>query len=76
MRRWCVRWLRRLVAWLDPTPIPVEQRALVLVTAANLSVGSGEYKRHHVYARLIKEFPDVPHNQLGLAIETAVGRMR
>ena len=33
---------------------------------------SGEYKRHQVYARLIKRFPDVPRRDIGLAIELAV----
>jgi hypothetical protein len=33
---------------------------------------SGEFKRHQVYADLIKEFPDLPQRDLSLAIEMAV----
>ena len=33
---------------------------------------SGEYRRHQVYAELIKEFPKTPHRDLSLAIEMAV----
>lgn len=33
---------------------------------------SGEYKRHQVYAKLIKRFPDEPRRDIGLAIELAV----
>lgn len=31
--------------------------------------GSGENKRHLVYAKLMKEFPSLPHAQLALTIE-------
>lgn len=33
---------------------------------------SGEFKRHQVYADLIKEFPQIPHRDISLAIEMAV----
>lgn len=33
------------------------------------SVDSGEYKRHRVLSRLIKDFPDVPVHKLALEIE-------
>jgi hypothetical protein len=33
---------------------------------------AGEFKRHQVYADLLKEFPDVRRRDLGLAIEMAV----
>ena len=36
----------------------------------------GEAKRHQVYARLIKAFPETPKYVLGLAIELAVHRRR
>lgn len=41
----------------------------------NRAVG-GEHKRHQVYARLIKEFPDHPHHLLGRAIEVVVSERR
>ena len=33
---------------------------------------SGEYKRHQVYAKLIKQFPEAPKRHVALAIEIAV----
>lgn len=33
---------------------------------------SGEYKRHVVYAKLIKKFPETPKRQIALAIELAL----
>jgi hypothetical protein len=33
--------------------------------------GQGEVKRHRVYARLIKEYPDTPRRSLAFAIELA-----
>ena len=44
-------------------------RTKQLVEAAEVMGGSGEYKRHKVYARLIKEFPTYPYRNLALAIE-------
>lgn len=42
------------------------------VIAAWCLDASGEYKRHHVYAEMIKQFPSEEKNTLGLAIELAV----
>jgi len=36
---------------------------------------SGEYRRHQVYAALIKRFPLARHRDLGMAIEVALGEM-
>lgn len=47
-------------------------RAVQRVKEASRLEGSGEYKRHVVYARLIKEFPTTPRRQLALAIEIAL----
>ena len=33
---------------------------------------SGEYKRHQVYAKLIKQFPEAPKRHVALAIEITV----
>lgn len=37
---------------------------------------SGEAKRHQVYARLLKRYPEMPHYALGLALELAVRNER
>jgi hypothetical protein len=34
---------------------------------------SGEYKRHVVYAQLIKEFPNLTKRQIAMAIEIGLG---
>ena len=61
-----------------PPPIPADAlgaRAWELVREQDtVPDRSGESKRHQVYARLIKEFPDVPKRVLARAIEDAVGR--
>lgn len=35
---------------------------------------SGEWKRHHAYARLIKEFPDERRAKIGLVIELVLDK--
>lgn len=47
-------------------------RAKALVAEAAKLQGSGEYKRHIVYARLIKDFPKRPRTDLALAVEIAL----
>lgn len=37
---------------------------------------SGEFRRHQVYARLIKDFPGVKKHRLGLLIEIAMSELR
>ena len=51
------------------------KRAEALVRGIDRLEMSGEYKRHQVYAKLIKEFPGVPKRTLGLAIEVAVAKL-
>jgi hypothetical protein len=51
------------------TETPYSIRARVLTAAAAGLDGSGEYKRHVVYAQLIKEFPQVAKRVLSLTIE-------
>lgn len=43
--------------------------------ACNMGV-SGEYKRHQVYSRAIKHYPDVDHFNLSMAIEIVIQRLR
>ena len=76
--------LARLSAWLyeeppapPPTPDPLAVRADALVAwAETLSETGGEYRRHQVYAKLLREFPGRRRCDLGLAIEFAVQRSR
>lgn len=83
MRKTISTLLRTLADWLYtptasypvlPTDIPAElKRAIQLVSEAEtLTDTSGEYKRHVVYARLIKEFPQVSKRFLSMQIEKAL----
>lgn len=56
---------------------PVYKRALELCRGAETFAPgtSGEYKRHQVYSKLIKEFPEIARKDLGLIIEQAVRRL-
>lgn len=73
-------WLHRVAAWIwTPPPRAVENpvlaRALVLVDAVDTAAdpeASGEFKRHIVYARLLKEFPTTRRRDVGLLVEAAV----
>ena len=73
-------WLHRLANWIwTPPPRTVENpvlaRALVLVESVHQCAdpaASGEYKRHTVYARLLKEFPDTRRRDVSLLLEAAV----
>lgn len=76
---WLVALLTAIVDRLDPpkpaepvveSPLAARVRALVAEHAA--LEASGEYKRHQVYARLLKEFPNEQGRDLGLLIELAV----
>ena len=85
IRAWAVRlglWLARwggavgLDRWHVPAtiaPLVDEARWLALDQDAHAAEGtSGEYKRHQVYARLIKAHPEIQKRDLALAIELAV----
>lgn len=73
-------WLHHVATWIwAPPPRTVENpvlaRALVLVDAVNTaadSSASGEFKRHVVYAKLLKEFPATRRRDVALLIEAAV----
>jgi hypothetical protein len=63
------------MAWLlqpGDGSVEVRRRTIELVRAQDHPTASGEYKRHQVYARLIKEFPAEKHRTLGLEIELAL----
>lgn len=49
---------------------------LTLVKNADTSDGGGEFKRHNVYAKAIKLFPQIPKHRLALSIEVAVSKMK
>ena len=72
MRVKIAHWLRWLANWIDLDFSFLRIRASVLVKAAEEEVpdpGRGELRRHFVYARLIKEFPEVSRRRIGLMIE-------
>ena len=51
------------------------KRAIELVKGHDSLEVSGESKRHSVYSKLIKEFPEVPKRDLGLSVEVGVQRL-
>jgi hypothetical protein len=52
------------------TPIEIRAKELCLEQDIISAPGtSGEYKRHNVISRLMKEFPQIPKRQISLAIE-------
>lgn len=80
LRQGCVRvglWLAALGGWAPtispPTLVNAEvlERAKVLTSTQPAAMG-GEAKRHAVYARLIKDFPQHSKRELALAIELAL----
>lgn len=81
--KWLARWVRLLLNWLDPTTVEAPPpdvstmagMADALVRAANDLAVDGEYKRHRVYARLIKTYPAIPKRELSRAIEDALDRV-
>jgi hypothetical protein len=51
------------------------QLAVIETAIVNDLNVSGEYKRHVVYAKLIKAFPSVSKRVLSMALEQAVARL-
>jgi hypothetical protein len=47
----------------------LKTRVAELMASVEPSGNSGEWKRHQVYAQLIKEFPAIPKHQLAFVIE-------
>lgn len=86
MVAYIVRILRDLLLWLDPPspppppapPDPLDLAAeswVQKVEAAAATGTSGEYKRHTVYAELLKRFPERRKRDIALAIELAVQKV-
>jgi hypothetical protein len=84
MRGRVAGWLRALADWLDPSDrhrldVPrdaVYQAAVTHVTEAERlwPRGHGEAKRHHVLAKLEKQFPAHRKRRLAHALEAAHDR--
>lgn len=78
MRDWLIACCEWLLIWLRRPPVPdadaVQREARQFVQwAEGFAPGtSGEYKRHAVYAKMIRAFPDTRRRDLALAIEQAV----
>ena len=67
-------WRQFKAAWVMRRSLDLAllDRATALIRQAEVLEGSGEYKRHQVYARLIKEYPTRSRTELALAIEVAL----
>ena len=72
-------WLARLGGWKEPlyalwTLLPEDMlaEARLLIYKQEKTGLSGEYKRHQVYAALIKRFPKSSKRLISLAIEYAL----
>lgn len=85
MRQQIAEWLNELADWLDPVPpggflmLPVKLDALFdaakeLVEQIDVQDQTGEWKRHQVYAQLLKAFPERGKRAVALAIEAALSR--
>ena len=72
-------WLVRRYA----DTLPIQSIPLPVMDAARAEIeregrdaeANGELRRHRAYARLLKQFPDAPRRQIGLAIELAVAEL-
>lgn len=63
--------------YVGPDVVRVRDGALGLITQWDeVSGWSGEAKRHQVYARLIKRYPDMPRHEVAFALELAVRKVR
>lgn len=57
----------------DKYPLKIWGRTVELINAADtFTDASGEFKRHKVYAQLIKEFPELRHRDIALLIEVVM----
>lgn len=67
------RWLAKVktpeIVWPDE---PIIERAKALTAEWHQPDFSGEYKRHQVFARLIKDYPGVSRRTLAMAIELSL----
>ena len=75
---WFTARLILFLRWIDPPvyaaskPDPVFERVKTLVSEMEFLQVSGEYKRHTVYSRLLKDFPLIEKSRLSLLIELAL----
>ena len=69
-----VAWQERaLRQWPTLSPAIVERATALAADAENkYPSGYGEAKRHDVYARLTKEFPQTARRNIGLAVELSL----
>jgi len=84
MTTWLVRfglWLASLGGWVPPicdrahapaTPMLISARIWTAWAEETFPGTSGEHKRHQVYARLLRIYPDAPRRDVALAIELAL----
>lgn len=79
MKKYIASKLPAIAKWcgvaLFPQPsgeVYTEAMRLALVAQETYTAASGEYKRHQVFAKLIKTFPEASKRDLGMAIEMAV----
>lgn len=72
MRHNIANTLHKIAAKIDVDPSDLRGRTVQLVQEAELLDASGEYKRHQVYARLIKEFPLAAKREIAFCIEETV----
>lgn len=69
------QWLGRLGMWLVrrygdwPSDALIERASVLTSQWAHRPDLSGEYKRHQVYARMIKEHPTTSRRAIAMAIE-------
>jgi hypothetical protein len=82
MRKYLVQFTLWLVRKLDLQMfhyvafVEFIEAAFPLVLVENTKVDqSGEYRRHQVYAQMVKKFPWASKRDLALAIELAVRRL-
>ncbi len=61
--------------WVPPSVCALTTYAKPLAEAADKAPQSGEWKRHQVYAKMLKQFPHVPKQDVAWAVERAVQRM-
>lgn len=66
------KWCGISLVATPATEIVKEALRLCINAEETYPTQSGEYKRHQVFAKLIKVFPDSSKRQLGIAIELAV----
>lgn len=81
MKRLCNYLITKLSAWGDipllTVTAPEEYRRYAMQAVSNLDCTkgvSGEWKRHQMFAALLKKYPSLSQRQVGVMIEWAVER--